>query len=80
LDNICSVTVEGVDHTEISRILDREYKIMTRPGLQCAPAAHKYVGTFPSGTIRFSPGYFNTTEEVDAAVRAVEEIVKRFHR
>jgi cysteine desulfurase/selenocysteine lyase len=79
LDNICSITVEGVDPTEVSRILDREYRIMTRPGLQCAPAAHKYVGTFPSGTIRFSPGYFNTVEEVDAAVRAVEEIARRFH-
>lgn len=79
LDNICSITLKGVDPTEVSRILDREYRIMTRPGLQCAPAAHKYVGTFPSGTIRFSPGYFNTAEEVDAAVRAVEEIARRFH-
>jgi cysteine desulfurase family protein len=79
LDHICSITLKGVDPTEVSRILDREYRIMTRPGLQCAPAAHKYVGTFPTGTIRFSPGYFNTAEEVDAAVRAVEEIARRFH-
>jgi len=80
LDNICSITLKGVDPTEVSRILDREYRIMTRPGLQCAPAAHKYIGTFPTGTIRFSPGYFNTAEEVDLAVEAVEEIVRRFHR
>lgn len=80
LANICSITLKGVDPTEVSRILDREYRIMTRPGLQCAPAAHKYIGTFPAGTIRFSLGYFNTLEEVDLAVEAVEEIVRRFHR
>ena len=80
LDNICSITVEGVDPTEVSRILDREYRIMTRPGLQCAPAAHKYIGTFPTGTIRFSLGYFNTPEEVEMAIEAVKEIAGRLHR
>jgi cysteine desulfurase/selenocysteine lyase len=77
LSNICSITVSGVDPTEVSRILDREYKIMTRPGLQCAPATHKYVGTFPAGTLRLSPGYFNTPGEVDLAIEAVRKIARR---
>jgi cysteine desulfurase/selenocysteine lyase len=74
LENICSITVSGVDPTEVSRILDRQYKIMTRPGLQCAPATHKYLGTFPTGTVRFSLGYFNTRQEVDLAIEAVRKI------
>lgn len=54
--------------------LDAEYGIMTRVGLHCAPSAHETLGTFPTGTIRFSFGWFNKTEEADAAIRALEEI------
>ena len=47
---------------------------MTRCGLHCAPAAHRALGTFPQGTVRFSFGWYTTEEEIDAAVRAVAEI------
>jgi selenocysteine lyase/cysteine desulfurase len=54
--------------------LDEEYGIMSRVGLHCAPSAHKTIGTFPTGTVRFGLSYFNTEEEVEAVVRAVRQI------
>ena len=61
-------------NAEISFLLEEEYGILTRCGLHCAPAAHRTLGTFPQGTVRFSPGWFTTPEEVDAAAFAVVEI------
>ena len=51
-----------------------QFTILTRCGLHCAPAAHRTLGTFPQGTVRFSPGWFTTAEEIDAAAAAVAEI------
>ena len=51
--------------------LERSYGVYTRCGLHCAPSAHKTLGSFPQGAVRFSFGAFNTGEQVDAAVRAV---------
>jgi selenocysteine lyase/cysteine desulfurase len=49
----------------------------TRPGLHCAPRAHKTLGSFPEGSLRVSPGYFNTPEEIDAFWDAVKECMKQ---
>ena len=54
--------------------LDSEYGIQTRVGLHCAPSAHTTLGTYPTGTIRFSFGWFNTPTDADAALAALEEI------
>jgi cysteine desulfurase family protein len=54
--------------------LEQKYGIMTRVGLHCAPLAHKSLGTFPEGTVRFSIGPFNTEEDIDTAVKAVAEL------
>lgn len=54
--------------------LDAEYGIMTRVGLHCAPSAHQSLGTFPTGTIRFSFGWWNTQAQADAALNALKEI------
>jgi len=54
--------------------LEKEFGILCRPGLHCAPAAHRTLGTFPEGTIRFGLGAFNTEAEVEAAIRAVSMI------
>jgi selenocysteine lyase/cysteine desulfurase len=51
-----------------------EYDIATRTGLQCAPLVHEGIGTAPKGTVRFSLGYFNKTEEVDYVLNAVKEV------
>ncbi len=69
-----SFNVEGLAPSEVGLRLDEEYEIMSRVGLHCAPAAHRTIGTFPVGTVRFGLSYFNTVEEVDAALIAVREI------
>ncbi|OPY13830.1 MAG: Cysteine desulfurase [Syntrophus sp. PtaB.Bin001] len=71
---VVSFTIEGLSPADISLALDEEYNIMTRPGLHCAPSAHKTIGTFPVGNTRFSLGAFNTAEEVQTAVEAVSRL------
>jgi selenocysteine lyase/cysteine desulfurase len=67
-----SFNIEGVQPSEVGLLLDEEDDIMCRVGLHCAPTAHKTIGTFPTGTVRFGLGPFNTPEEVKAVVSAVE--------
>lgn len=71
---IVSFTIEGYEPGEAGAILDQALDIKVRTGLHCAPAAHKTIGTYPLGTIRLSPGYFNTAREVDITLQAVEKI------
>lgn len=61
----------GADLANLAYRLDAEYGVMVRSGLHCSPLAHRTIGTFPEGTLRFSFGYFNTEDEVDYAVRAL---------
>jgi cysteine desulfurase family protein len=72
---VVSIQTPERDVSEVAYLLDKNYGIMTRVGLHCAPSAHKTLGTYPTGTIRFSFGYFNTEEEVLLAVKALEEIL-----
>ena len=74
---VVSLQTPGRELSQVAWELDETYGIMTRVGLHCAPAAHKTLGTYPTGTIRFSFGWWNTEEEVDTALRALEEILKR---
>jgi cysteine desulfurase family protein len=69
-----SFTIAGLEPSEVGLLLDDEHEIMCRVGLHCAPAAHKTLGTFPAGTVRFGLGAFNTAAEVDTALQAVQEI------
>jgi selenocysteine lyase/cysteine desulfurase len=71
-----SINIEGLSPSEVGLRLDEEYGILCRVGLHCAPAAHKTIGTFPVGTVRFGLGAFNTQEEVDSAVAAVGELAQ----
>lgn len=72
---IVSIQTLSADQSKVAFMLDSEYNIMTRVGLHCAPYAHKTLGTYPEGTIRFSFGYSNTLSEIDAAATALEEII-----
>jgi cysteine desulfurase family protein len=69
-----SIVVEGYDPSDIGTILDVDYQIQTRTGLQCAPLIHDQMGTSPRGTVRMSVGPFNTEEHVETTVRAVAEV------
>jgi len=75
---VVSAVVKGVDPARVSALLDQEYGIATRPGLHCAPLAHKSIGTFETGTVRFSVGFFNTVEDIEETVGAMKHIVKEY--
>ena len=69
-----AVTVDNYDASDIGMILDMEFSIQTRTGLQCAPLIHELIGTAPRGSVRFSIGPFNTEEQIDTTIKAIEEI------
>jgi cysteine desulfurase family protein len=71
---VVSLQVRGHEPEEVAAILDTSFSIAVRAGLHCAPGAHRFLDTFPSGTVRVSPGPFNTIEEIDALVAALREI------
>jgi len=70
-------TFESIHPNEAGSILEQEFEILVRVGLHCAPLAHRALGSFPDGTVRFSLGYFNTLEEVNIAVQAVRKIAEK---
>ncbi len=72
---VVSVDFLHMDNADAAFLLEDKYGIMTRCGLHCAPTAHKTLGTFPQGTVRFAPGHATTMEEVEAAISAVAEIL-----
>ncbi len=74
---LISLTVDGWDLGELAEQLDREYNILTRSGLHCSPVAHRALGTFPFGTLRFSLGPFNTREEIVYTVDSLQQCLKR---
>jgi cysteine desulfurase family protein len=73
-----SFNLAGMATSEVGLRLDEEHGILCRVGLHCAPAAHKTLGTFPDGTVRFGLGAFNTVEEVDAAIEAVRQLITNY--
>lgn len=71
--------LSSIDLSEATLRLDSEFQIMTRVGLHCAPSAHKTLGTFPRGTLRFSFGGFNTIEEIDYSLACLAKLMKQAH-
>jgi cysteine desulfurase family protein len=69
-----SFNIDPLQPSTVGLRLDEEYGILCRVGLHCAPTAHRTLGTFPAGTVRFGMGIFNTAEEVDQAVQAVAQL------
>ncbi len=72
---VVSIDIPSRDISQIAYRLDEEYGIMTRVGLHCAPNAHITLNTYPTGTIRFSFGFFNTLNDVDAALSALQKLI-----
>ncbi|MHB1394477.1 MAG: aminotransferase class V-fold PLP-dependent enzyme [Clostridia bacterium] len=73
---VVSINIGDIGSSEISYILDQTFDIATRSGLHCAPIAHKTLGTHGQGTVRFSFGYFNTKEQIETALAAINQITK----
>jgi len=73
---VISFNIRGLGPSEIAMQLEEEYHIMCRAGLHCAPITHKTIVTFPQGTVRLSPGYFTSQQDVEATVEAIWKIAK----
>jgi len=73
---ILSINIKGFKPAEVGVILDQSFDIAVRPGLHCAPFAHQVLGTFPDGTVRISPGFFNTEADIDQLITALDKIAR----
>ncbi|GAB6099654.1 aminotransferase class V-fold PLP-dependent enzyme [Halanaerocella petrolearia] len=71
---LLSVNFGTEDSGEVGYILDKAFDIAVRTGLHCAPLAHRSLGTFERGTVRFSLGYFNTLDEIKEVIEISKEI------
>ena len=71
---VVTLNIGDEDSSMISDVLFEDYDISTRPGAHCAPRMHEALGTTEQGAVRFSFSWFNTVEEVDAAIAAVREL------
>ncbi len=69
-----SFVVEGMDPSEVGWRLEKGAGILVRAGLHCSPNGHRTLGTFPTGTVRVSPGPFTTRKEVARFLTALRKI------
>ena len=74
--SVVSIAHTHQDIALVAYELAEKYGIATRVGLHCAPNAHKTLGTYPTGTLRFSMGWHNTPEEVAVALQTLEEVLR----
>jgi cysteine desulfurase family protein len=74
---IVSFLLEGVDPSEMAFILDQQFGIAVRAGFHCTPLGHETAGTYETGSVRASPGYFTTETEIVSMVEAVREINRK---
>ena len=72
---VVSATIDGYESQDVAIILDQVFGIGVRAGLHCAPDAHQLAGTLDmGGTVRISPGYFTTEEEIMKCVESIRII------
>jgi len=74
---VVSLNIQGWSPSDLARSLEQDFHILTRSGLHCAPRAHRTIGAFPQGAVRFSFGLFNTPDEIDAAIGALGRLARR---
>nr|WP_319475030.1 aminotransferase class V-fold PLP-dependent enzyme [uncultured Sphaerochaeta sp.] len=78
--SVISVDFPGLDNAQVADELFLNAGIETRVGLHCAPIAHRTLGTFPEGTVRFSLGYATTEEEIDRTLEACKKVLDSMYR
>lgn len=77
---LLTANVRGMDPHDVGAILDGDFNIAVRTGVHCAPLVHESLGTSPGGSVRFSIGPFNTTQDIDLALKAMARIAGRERR
>ena len=77
---VFSITCPGTDPSDLANILEEEFHIKNRVGLHCAPWAHETLGTAPFGTVRLSPGIFQTDEDIDYMLDCLDRAVTRLKK
>lgn len=70
---IVSCLIDGISSDSAGKIFDK-VGVAVRTGLQCAPLAHEFAGTYPAGTIRFSVSYFTTEQDFQELISALDYI------
>lgn len=75
--SVVSFNSSRISNSELAYILDNEFGIMSRSGLHCAPLAHKTIGTFPDGAIRFGIGPFNDVKDINYVLYCINTIISR---
>lgn len=78
--SLLSFRAAGVDSALLAAELDHGFDIAVRAGLHCAPLAHQTLGTLPDGTLRISPGWFTTSEEIDFFSDAVVQCISKIRK
>ena len=73
--SVFSFNIKGIEPEDGGYILENSFSIITRSGLHCAPLIHKSLGSYPKGSIRISPSYFTTFDEIDCFIDAIKKIV-----
>lgn len=75
--SVVSLTIEGWDPALLAFQLDREHGIAVRAGLHCAPRAHRSIGSYPTGTLRLSPGWFTTRDDITTFCESLISITRK---
>lgn len=73
---VVSFNIDGMEPKAVGDVLEKNFGIIARTGLHCAPLCHKTIGTFPKGTVRVSAGYYNTEKDIQSLILAVADIAK----
>ncbi len=77
---VVSIRLEHWEPMDLGVALDQDYDLAVRTGLHCAPLAHRTIGTFPTGTVRISPGYFNTPEQMNVLIDGLQCLAGKWER
>jgi len=74
---VFSMNIDGMNPGELAELLERDFGILTRSGVHCAPLAHETIGSYPTGTCRLSFGPFTTDDDVRYAADALAKIAQK---
>ena len=73
IGSVVSINIEGMDSSQVGYYLNKK-NVAVRTGYHCAPLIHGILGTANFGTVRISPGYFNTFRDIDELLYNIIEL------